>query len=87
MFEQVSIEGWESITACVCVGGGTHREEARCGLVAVHGDGRRVVERVQHLHGEGVPLHLGVPLRHADLAAHTLVVAMKPGAGGGLLRC
>lgn len=48
------------------------------GLVAVHGDRGRVVEGAEHLHGERVPVDLGILLLHPDVLTHTLVASMEP---------
>lgn len=50
----------------------------RVGLVAVHGDGRRVVEGAEHLHGERVPAHLSVLLRDTHLPPRTLLAPLEP---------
>lgn len=57
---------------------GTHRKGVRVRLVAVHGDGGRVVEGVEHVHSERVPVDLRMLLRHPDLAAHTRVASLEP---------
>lgn len=44
----------------------------------MHGDGGRVVEGAEHLHGEWVPVDLGILLRHPDVLTHTLVASMEP---------
>lgn len=55
----------------------THGEEACSGLVAVHGDGRRVVKRVQHLCGEAVPPESEVLLCHTLVATNTLLLSLE----------
>lgn len=51
----------------------------RCGLVAVHVDWRRVVERIQHSYSKVVPLNLRELLRHIHRARHRALDTMKPG--------
>lgn len=61
----------------VCLSG-TYRKGVCVGPVAVHGDGGRVVEGAEHLHGEWVPVDLGILLRHPHVLTHTLVASMEP---------
>lgn len=65
------------VSLCECLTG-THRKGVCVGLVAVHGDGGRVVEGVEHIHSEWVPVDLRILLRHPDLSAHTRVTSMEP---------